>query len=52
VNFAPGKVTGKQPLKVYIYSLPAQVTDIHRAKFSWLPLSDVAAVTKPRCETR
>jgi len=24
----------------------------HRAKFGWLPLSDIAAVTKPICETR
>ena len=29
-------------------SVPAK----HRSKFGWLPLSDVAAVTKPRCETR
>jgi len=35
-----------------IYSLPAQATTKHCAKFGWLPLSDVAAVTKPRCKSR
>jgi len=30
----------------------AQQTAKHRAKFGWLPLSDGAAVTKPRRETR
>jgi len=35
-----------------IYSVPAQETAKHRAKFGWHPLSDVAAVTKPRRETR
>ena len=35
-----------------LYSVPAQETAKHRAKFGWLPLSDVAAVTKPRRETR
>ena len=35
-----------------IYSVPAHETAKHRAKFGWLPLSDVAAVTKSRCETR
>jgi len=34
-----------------IYSVPAQETAKHRAKFGWLPLSDVAAVTRPRRET-
>jgi len=33
-------------------SLPAQETAKHHAKFGWLPLSDVAAVTKPRRESR
>jgi len=32
--------------------LPAQKTASHRAKFGWPPLSDFAAVTKPRRETR
>jgi len=53
VNFAPGRIPlgGKSPQKC-IYSIPAQQTAKHRAKFSGLPLSDVAAVKKPRCEPR
>ena len=35
-----------------IYSVPAQETAKHRAKFGWPPVSDTAAVTKPRRETR
>jgi len=35
-----------------IHSVAAQETAKHHAKFGWLPLSDVAAVTKPTCETR
>ena len=35
-----------------VYSLPAEVTAKHRAKFGWPPVSDVAAVTLPRRETR
>ena len=35
-----------------IYCVPAQQTAKHCAKFGWLPFSDVAAVTKPRRETR
>jgi len=35
-----------------IYSLAAQVRAKHCEKFGWLPLSDVAAVTKPRRESR
>jgi len=38
--------------KMYIYSVPAQKTAKHRAKFGWPPVNDVAAVTKPRRETR
>jgi len=47
-------VTEQQPWKmyIYIYSLAAQVRAKHCAKFGWLPLSDVAAVTKPRLESR
>jgi len=41
---------GQEPPKC-IYSVPAQETAKHRAKFGWLPLSDIAAVTKPRRET-
>jgi len=33
-------------------SVPAQETATHREKFGLPPLSDVAAVTKPRRETR
>ena len=33
------------------YSVAAQDTAKHRAKFGWPPLSDVAAVTLPRRET-
>jgi len=36
---------------IYIYSLPAQVRAKQCERFGWLPLSDVAAVTKPRRET-
>jgi len=35
-----------------IYNLPAQVSAKHHAKFGWLPLRDIAAVTKPRRESR
>jgi len=36
---------------VYIYSVLAQETAKDLAKFGWPPVSDVAAVTKPRRET-
>jgi len=53
VNFAPGKIPsgGKSPRKC-IYSVPAQETAKHRTMFGWPPVSDVAALTKPRRETR
>jgi len=53
VNFAQGKIHsgGKRPPK-YIYSVAAQETIKHRAKFGWPPVSDVAAVAKPRRDTR
>jgi len=35
-----------------VYSVLAQEMAKYRATFGWLPLSDVAAVTKPRRETR
>ena len=41
---------GKRPQKC-IYSVPVQEMAKHRAKFGWLPFSDVAAATKPRRET-
>jgi len=52
VIFAPGKIPseGKSPRKC-IYSVTAQETAKHPAKFGWSPLSDVAAVTKARRET-
>jgi len=42
---------GATAAKKCVYSVAAQETAKHRAKFGWLPLSDVAAVPKPRCET-
>jgi len=44
-------VSWQEPAKMYIYSVPAQEMAKHCAKFGWLPLSDVAAVTKPRHKT-
>ena len=48
MNFARGKIPsrGKSPGKC-MYNVPVQETAKHHAKFGWLPLSDVAAVTKP-----
>jgi len=43
-------VTEQQPPKMY-NSLLAQVRAKHCEKFGWLPLGDVAAVTKPRRES-
>jgi len=34
-----------------VYSVAAQETAKHRAKFGWPPVSDVAAVTKARRKT-
>jgi len=53
VNFASCKISlwGKSPQEC-IYSVPAQEMAKHRPKFGWLLLSDIAAVTKPRHETR
>jgi len=52
VNFAADKILlrGKN-LRKCIYSVPAQETAKHRAKFGWPPLSDVAAVMTPIRET-
>ena len=44
-------VRGKNPRKC-LYSVSAQETAIHRAEFGWSPVSDVAALTKPRPEIR
>jgi len=51
VNFAPGKIPsgGNIPWKC-IHSVPVQETAKHCAKFGWPPVSDVAALTKARCE--
>jgi len=35
-----------------VYSVPAEEMATHRAKFGWPSVSDVAAVTKARRETR
>jgi len=43
-------ITGQEPLKC-IHSVLAQEMAKHPAKFGWLPLTEVAAVTKPRRET-
>jgi len=52
-QFYTGKILlrGNSPGKC-IYNVPAQETAKHHEKFGWLPLIDVAAVTKPRLETR
>jgi len=42
-------VRDKSPQKC-IYNVPAQERIKDRAKFGWPPVSDVAAVTKPRRE--
>jgi len=53
VNFARGKIpSGGKISRKCIYSVPGQDTAIHPAKFGWPPVSDVAAVTKARRETR
>ena len=41
-NFSQGATAPEN-----VYSVTAQETAKHRAKFGWLPFSDVAAVTKP-----
>jgi len=46
-------VTGQELPKMYkLYSVPAHEMAKHRANFGWPPVNDVAAVTKPRRETR
>jgi len=54
VNFALAKFRqGKSPPpKKCMYSIRKQETAKHSAKFGWPPVSDVAAVTKARHETR
>jgi len=43
-------VKGKSPQKC-IDSVPAQEKAKDRATFGWPPVSDIAAVMKPRCKT-
>jgi len=46
-NFARGKIpSGGKISQKCIYNVPGQETAIHRAKFGWHPVSDVAVVTK------
>jgi len=53
VNFAGGEIpSGSKSPRKCIHSVAAQETAEHHAKFGWPPLNDVAAVTKPRRETR
>jgi len=51
-EFCTGKILlwGNSPQKC-IYSVPAQETAKHHAKFGWLLLSDVVVITKPRRKT-
>ena len=54
MNFARSKIPsgGQEPPKIYkLYSAQAQETAKDRAKFGWPPVSDAAAVMKPRRET-
>jgi len=51
LHLAKNSVRGKTP-ETILCSIPAQQTVKHRAKFGWFPLSDVAAVAKPRREPR
>jgi len=53
VNFAPDEIPlGDNSPENCIYSVPAQETANHRAKFGRPPVSDVGAVTKPTNKTR
>jgi len=53
VNIARGEIPLQdKSLRKCIYSVPAQETAKHRAKFGWPPVNDVAAVTKRRREPR
>jgi len=53
VNFAPGKILlWSNSSRKCIYSPPAQARAKHCAKFGWLPLSDITAVTKPGRKNR
>jgi len=41
---------GATAAEIVCIAIPAQVRAKHCEKFGWLPLSNVAAVTKPRRE--
>ena len=45
-------VRGQESLKMYIYSVPAQETAKHRAKFGWLPLRDVGKGNQAKTRSR
>ena len=52
VNFARDEIPpGGKSARKNIYSVAAEETAKHRAKFGWPPVNDVAAVTKARRET-
>ena len=49
VNFARGEIPSRgKTRRKCIYSVAAQKTAKHRAKFGWPTLNDVAPLTKPR----
>jgi len=52
VNFAPGKILSGDKSFENVFMVYTQETDKHRATFGWPPVSDVAAVTKARRESR
>jgi len=53
VNFARGEIpSGGKSRRKCIYSVPAQDTAKHHAKFGWPPVNDVIAAMKPRRESR
>ena len=49
---APRKCDVSASVNLVRYSVPAQEMAKHRAKFGWPPVNEVAAVMKPRHETR
>jgi len=50
--WADAQRDGRPAPRKCIYSVSAQEMAKHRAKFGWPPMNDVAAVRKPRRETR
>ena len=47
MNFEAEKIPLGDNSPQNVYSVPAQETATHRAKFGWPPVSDIAAATKP-----